>query len=182
MRRDSPSIPNRFGAWGSSAGGHLVALLGVTCDNEALEGATGDHLDQSSCVQAVCDFYGPTDFSALLEQRGENTRRPMAEDQLIGGSVESLEDLAALASPITHVSPDDPPFLIMHGSDDATVPIEQSVAFNAALREAGVTSTLVVIEGAGHGLPRTQIDPVKTFFDQWLRGIEPPDGVGESAP
>lgn len=163
--------PDRFGAWGSSAGGHLVALLGVTCDDEALEGTVGNHLDQSSCVQAVCDFYGPTDFSALPDQRGENARRPMAEDQLIGGSVEDLEDLAALASPIAHVSADDPPFLIMHGSDDGTVPVEQSIAFDAALRAAGVDSTLLVVEGAGHSLPRAESVHVKVWFDS--RFLEP---------
>jgi len=161
--------PDRFGAWGSSAGGHLVALLGTTCGDEALEGAVGGNLDQSSCIQAVCDFYGPTDFAALLDQRGENTRRPMPEDHLIGGSVEDLTELAELASPIAHVSADDPPFLIMHGSDDGTVPVEQSIALDVALREAGVDSTLIVIEGAGHSIPKTERGPVVAFFDRWLR-------------
>ena len=67
--------PDRFGAWGSSAGGHLVALLGTSCDIQELEGELGEHLDQSSCVQAVCDFFGPTDLLALLGQRGENARQ-----------------------------------------------------------------------------------------------------------
>jgi len=172
LRANAPRYgidPDRFGAWGSSAGGHLVALLGTTCDHEALEGIVGAHLDQSSCVQAVCDFYGPTDFASLLEQRGEDTRRPMPEDQLIGGSVEDLAELAALASPITHVSADDPPFLIIHGSDDGTVPVEQSIAFDDALRDAGVDTALIVIEGAEHWIPRTERAPVIAFFDRWLQ-------------
>ena len=170
--------PNRFGTWGSSAGGHLVALLGTTCGNTDLEGTVGNHLDVSSCVQAVCDFYGPTDFVSLVRQRGENTRRPMPEDHLIGGSVEDLAELAALASPITHVSADDPPFLIMHGSDDGTVPVEQSIAFDAKLRATGVESTLIVIESAGHWIPRTERAPVTTFFDSWLRSDDRPEDTG----
>ncbi|MCK4751454.1 MAG: alpha/beta hydrolase, partial [Bacteroidales bacterium] len=77
--------PNKMAVSGSSAGGHLVALLGTSCDIQELEGELGEHLDQSSCVQAVCDFFGPTDLLALLGQRGENARRPMAEDALLGG-------------------------------------------------------------------------------------------------
>ncbi len=165
--------PSRFGAWGSSAGGHLVALLGTTCDDEDLEGAVGEHLDQSSCVQAVCDFFGPTDFLALLEQRGASTRRPMPEDLLLGGSVEENEALARLASPIYHVDADDPPFLIMHGGDDPTVPIAQSIAFAEALRAAGVDSTLIVIDGAGHGFPREHLVHVKPWFDERLLAADP---------
>lgn len=161
--------PQRFGAWGSSAGGHLVALLGVSCGNVDLEGTVGEYLNESSCVQAVCDFFGPTDFSSLMAQRGVGaTRRPMAEDLLLGGAVEDLAQLAELASPMAHVSVASPPFLIMHGSDDATVPVEQSVAFDAALRAVGVDSTLIIIEGAGHGFPREHLVAVKPWFDSHL--------------
>lgn len=161
--------PQQFGAWGSSAGGHLVALLGVSCGNPNLEGTVGEYLDESSCVQAVCDFYGPTDFLALLEQRGgRDPRRPMPEDQLIGGLVEDHPALAMLASPISHVSPEVPPFLIMHGSEDPIVPVEQSIAFDEALRAVGIDSTLIVIDGAGHGFSREHLVYVKPFFDRWL--------------
>jgi len=161
--------PQRFGAWGSSAGGHLVALLGVSCGNPYLEGAVGDCLEVSSCVQAVCDFYGPTDFSSLMEQRGVGAaRRPMAEDLLLGGAVEDLTKLAGLASPLTHVTGASPPFLIMHGSDDRVVPVEQSIAFNEALCAVGVDSTLLIIDGAGHGFSRSELTPVKLFFDRFL--------------
>lgn len=161
--------PQRFGAWGSSAGGHLVALLGVSCGSEELEGTGGDYLNESSCVQAVCDFYGPTDLLSLLDQRGgRDARRIMAEDLLLGGPVEEKIELANLASPITHISADVPPFLIMHGSDDDVVPVEQSIAFDNALGNAGIDSTLIIIEGAGHGFPRDQLMPVKPFFDRIL--------------
>jgi|GEM_PF-865922 acetyl esterase/lipase len=165
--------PQRFGAWGSSAGGHLVALLGVSCGSEELEGTVGDHLEVSSCVQAVCDFYGPTGFSSLMEQRGLGAaRRPMAEDLLLGGAVEDLAVLAELASPITHVSSNSPPFLIMHGSDDGVVPVEQSIVFDAALQAAGIDSALIVIDGAGHGFPREHLTAVKPWFDTHLGGLE----------
>ena len=161
--------PERFGAWGSSAGGHLVALLGTSCGHDDLEGAVGGHLEESSCVQAVCDFFGPTDFSVLLDQRGgRDPRRLMPEDELVGGPIEEYEALALLASPITHVTADDPPFLIMHGGDDPTVPVEQSIAFDQALRDAGVGSTLLIIDGAGHGFPREHLVHVKPWFDERL--------------
>jgi len=161
--------PDRFGAWGSSAGGHLVALLGTSCGIAEAEGSLGVHLDQSSCVQAVCDFFGPTDFLVLLDERGgRDARRSMPEDQLLGGPVEENVELATLASPVTHVDPSDPPFLIMHGSEDSTVPVEQSIAFDEVLREAGVSSTLIVVEGAGHGFPREHLVHVKLFFDEHL--------------
>jgi len=163
--------PDRFGAWGSSAGGHLVALLGTSCGVAEAEGTLGEHDEVSSCVQAVCDFFGPTDFLVLLDQRdGWDERRAMPEEDLLGGSIEENVDLATLASPISHVDPSDPPFLILHGSEDPTVPVEQSIAFDEALRAAGVESTLIVIEGAGHGFPRSEMTPVKPFFDAHFLG------------
>jgi len=161
--------PGRFGAWGSSAGGHLAALLGTSCGCPELEGELGEHLDEFSCVQAVCDYYGPTDFISLIEQRAASARRrPMPEDLLLGGPVEEHVELARLASPVTHIDRTDPPFLIMHGSDDATVPVGQSIDFDERLRAAGVDSTLIVVDGAGHGLPRSLWPRVKRFFDAWL--------------
>ena len=165
--------PERFGAWGASAGGHLVALLGVSCGHPDLEGTVGEHLDQSSCVQAVCDFFGPTDFFTLVEQRGlgEN-RRIMAEDLLLGGRVEALPELASLASPSSHVHAQAPPFLILHGSEDPVVPVGQSIGFASALQGAGGRVELVIVDGAGHGFSRDHLVHVKPFFDLWLRKAE----------
>jgi len=95
-------------------------------------------------------------------------RRPMAEDLLLGGLVENVPELAALASPITHISSDDPPFLIMHGSDDGLVPVEQSMAFDEMLRATGIDTTLRVVDGAEHGLPRDEWIHVRAFFDRCL--------------
>lgn len=168
--------PTRFGAWGASAGGHLVALLGVSCRHPDLEGVVGEHLEESSCVQAVCDFYGPADLLSLMDQRGgEAVGHLMAEDLLLGGLIEETENLARLASPLSHISFDAPPFLIMHGSDDQTVPLEQSIVFDEALRKAGVDTTLIVIDGAGHGFPREHLAAVKPWFDAHLAPQDPVD-------
>jgi len=75
--------------------------------------------------------------------------------------------LAALACLSEHRS-EVPPFLIMHGSDDPVMPVEQSIAFDETLRAVDAESTLLIIEGAGHGFPRSELDPVKPFFDLFL--------------
>ena len=90
------------------------------------------------------------------------------ESLLIGGPIQENKQKVQTADPITYVTKDDPPFLIMHGSDDPVVPVEQSIGFDAALRALGVDSTLRIIDGAGHGFPRAELTPVKPFFDRVL--------------
>ena len=163
--------PDRFGAWGSSAGGHLVALLGTSGGVIELEGTVGDHLEVSSRVQAVCDYYGPTNFLALLDQPSLIDRRTPTspESLLLGGLTVDFPDLAALASPVTHVDPTDPPFLIVHGDNDRTVPYQQSVDLHQVFAEAGVEATLHLVGRAGHGGFPPIVDLlVKDFFDRVL--------------
>ncbi|MEW5826331.1 MAG: alpha/beta hydrolase fold domain-containing protein [Candidatus Bipolaricaulota bacterium] len=136
--------PQRIGAMGSSAGGHLVAMLGVTDGSEGLEGETGD-LELSSRVQAVVDYFGPTDLA-----RAGGLRDP-AILAFIGGTCAERPDVCRAASPLTYVSHDDPPFLIAHGTQDARVPFEQSVFLRDALVHAGVEAELLALDGAGHG-------------------------------
>ncbi|HOX58400.1 MAG TPA: alpha/beta hydrolase [Candidatus Paceibacterota bacterium] len=133
---------DHIGAWGSSAGGHLVALLGTTAGVRELEGPGGNE-EQSSRVQAVVDWYGPTDF---LTVGAKETRA-----KLLGGDAQENRENARKASPITHVSRDATPFLIMHGDLDATVPISQSETFAGALKKAGADVTFVVLKGGKHG-------------------------------
>ena len=165
--------PQRFGVWGSSAGGHLVALIGTSGDVKPFD--VGANLDQSSRVQAVCDFYGPTDFTVFVSTPGYESHATAGspEAKLIGGAVSENTDKAARANSITYVSADDPPFLIMHGDKDPTVPINQSVLLFEALKKAGVSAHLHTIHGAGHGGPgfagRHIDEMVSTFFDQRLK-------------
>ncbi|GBD36371.1 Carboxylesterase NlhH [bacterium HR36] len=161
--------PNRFGVAGGSAGGHLVALLGTGGEVKELEGDLGT-TGVSSRVQAVCDIYGPADF-LRFEPMNRDPKSPIS--LLLGGTVEEKKDSARLASPVTHVSKDDPPFLILHGTADKTVPISQSEIFERALKQAGVEVTLVKIEGAGHGGPQFNTPEIRKtiadFFDKHLR-------------
>ncbi|MHC4933721.1 MAG: alpha/beta hydrolase fold domain-containing protein [Planctomycetota bacterium] len=148
--------PKRIGAWGSSAGGHLAALLGTSGDVQDLEGE-GGHPKQSSRVQAVVDFCGPTDLRLLL--------KGPAVSALLGDATN-----AVAASPVVHASRDDPPFFIVHGAKDRLVPVQQAELLHAALRKRGVNAYLHVIEEAGHSLhdPSTHA-LAQLFFERNLR-------------
>jgi len=169
--------PGRIGAWGASAGGHLVALLGTTGDVKELEGQ-GGWQDQSSRVQAVCDFFGPTDFTRMNEggSHMDHDAPNSPESQLVGGPIQESKEACRKANPITYVTPDDPPFLIVHGEADRTVPINQSEFLYEALKKAGVDVTFVRVKRGGHGF-RGETDPsperieqlVIEFFDKHLR-------------
>jgi len=140
---------SRIGVWGASAGGHLALLLGVTGDVPSLEGSVGPYAKVSSRVNAVANFLGITDLRTLNGQTGPAGSR--AEELLLGGPVRENMEKAAAASPITYVNAKSAPILTVHGTADTTVPFDQAVKFDAALRKAGGTSYLVVVEGGGHG-------------------------------
>jgi len=158
--------PDRIGITGGSAGGHLSLMLGTAGDagdpksKDAVEGV-------SSRVRAVACFFPPTDF---LNYGGKgkyafapdgllavlrvtmDVRAPDPKTKLLERvSEEKLLEVARQVSPITHVSADDPPTLIIHGDADKVVPIEQAEAIVAKLKEAGVPAELVVKKGAAHG-------------------------------
>jgi acetyl esterase/lipase len=160
---------DRFGVVGASAGGHLASLLG-TADDPGAKGAP------SSRVQAVVDLFGPSD---LVELTGEG-RLPTPVDTLLGGRVRDNREKAVAASPITHVSRDDPPFLILHGDLDWLVPLRQSERLEERLREEGVEAKLHVVRGGGHGFGGPEIDAlVLTFLERHLR---PPPEAAKPAP
>ena len=168
--------PYRFGAWGSSAGGHLVALLGTSGWVDSWE--VGDNLHQTSCVQAVCDWFGPTDFLRMNDVPGEIDHDAFnsPESQLIGGLIQENKGKVAKANPITYVSTAAPPFLIMHGKLDLTVIKNQSELLHQALQEKGNSSKLIFLDdvahdfwGVGANLRQDILCQVQSFFDQYLK-------------
>ncbi len=170
--------PKRIGAWGGSAGGTLVGLLGVTGGMKEFEGQ-GGWPKESSRVQAVCDWFGRMDiWKTAQEEKARGVTKetwvkgdiPERLSALVGGVIWENPALCKRASAITYVKKGDPPFLIMHGDKDGTVPVDQSIEFHAALKKAGVDSTLQIVKGVGHGFPgRPDLDkPVIEFFDKHL--------------
>jgi acetyl esterase/lipase len=143
----------RFAAWGESAGGHLAAMLGTAGHVQAFE--VGEHLEVSSRVQAVVDYFGPTDFTQMDAHRvpgGQVHDAPNSpESELVGGPIQDNRDKVAQANPITYVRPDAPPFLIVHGEIDPLVPHHQSELLEAALHRAGVPVSFYTVRGGGHG-------------------------------
>jgi len=143
--------PARIGAWGGSAGDHLVELLGVTTEEDKLEGS-GGWSGGSSRVQAVCSWYGPADLANLNGEKEWDKVKENSEGivRFLGGKLSEKPELYKQASPISHVSPDDPPFLLMHGDQDTTVPVWQSEVMAKALKSKGVPVELIVVTNAGH--------------------------------
>ena len=145
--------PDRIGIYGCSAGGHLVAMLGTGGDNEAIEGDLGPYKGLSTRVQCVVDEYGPSDFMTIGDypSRIDHNVATSAESRLVGRAIKSDVALAKAASPISYVTRDDPPFLIIHGDDDPIVPINQSERLSKALKGVGVECSFIKVEGGGHG-------------------------------
>jgi acetyl esterase/lipase len=163
---------SRVATWGASAGGHLVALLGVTGKTKEFD--VGENLEQSSAVSCVIDWFGPTDF--LHWGNGSVIKSENKDDviaKLFGGPVSDHLDLAKKGSPITWVSKDSAPILIMHGDKDPLVPLQQSETFETALEKAGVTSALKVYPGQGHGGPLFSNDEAKKLMMDFVEKNTP---------
>lgn len=174
---------DRVGVYGESAGGHLVALLGTAGGKKAFP-AIGGNEEQSDRVQAVCDFFGPTDFNTVMAQAeaDKNVKNIFKWNTpsdpysgLIGANLDDKEKCDAV-SPVHYVSKDDAPILIFHGTADALVPYAQSEEFADALKKAGVDVTLQKMPGSGHGGKAFGLPVVrklmKAFFDKELKGID----------
>lgn len=166
--------PDKIGAMGSSAGGHLVAVLGTSGDAKELEGK-GGNADQSSRVQCVVDLFGPTDFAAM---GGSHDDAKSPESKLIGGAVRDNKDKAAKANPIAYVTKDAPPFLIIHGDKDPAVPYSQSELLLDALKKNKVDAVLITVKGGGHGGPAFMGGEngkrIAEFFEKYLMGSDTP--------
>ncbi|MBT6451241.1 MAG: alpha/beta hydrolase [Verrucomicrobiales bacterium] len=144
--------PKRIFVAGASAGGHLTALMATTSGHKLLEGKVGGNLDRSSSVQGAIDYYGPTDF--ILRSKTQPSRaneKGSVVYELLGGGAHEKVAAAKLASACYHVSKDDPPLLVFHGTKDRTVLLDQSQAIATAYKKAGLPIKLHIIEGASHG-------------------------------
>ena len=145
--------PLHFAAWGESAGGHLAAMLGTAGHERNFD--VGEHLEHSSHVQAVLDFFGPTDFLQMdahrLPEGMVHDAPDSPESQLVGGPIQDRPAEVARANPVTYVTSEAPPFLIVHGDRDPLVPYHQSVLLAEALRAASVPCRFYTVAGAGHG-------------------------------
>ncbi len=161
----------KIGIWGGSAGGHLVAMVGLTNGDPVFE--AGEYLEQSSRVDAVVEMFGPTNlvadfnwFHRWLLRRAFGTDDPS-------------NDLLHRASPVYNVTSAAPPFLILHGERDGAVPVTQAQELHQEFINAGATSTLVIVKNANHNFKPTggAIQPTReeistlmaNFFDQWLK-------------
>ncbi len=175
--------PTRVGVGGGSAGGHLSALVGTTGGKNVFP-KIGGHEDQSDKVLAVCDFYGPKNFTSVVQQAqdDQNVRNifkfntpsdPYSE--LIGTNLSDKAKTDAV-SPIHYVSADNPPILILHGTHDALVPYAQSEEFAAASKAKGVTVLLQKFPGSGHGgggFNKPQLGGlIQNFFDKYVKGAD----------
>jgi acetyl esterase/lipase len=149
--------PARIGATGFSSGGHLAAFLGTSGDVTTytvgevtmdIEGSLGGYKDVSSNIQAVCDWFGPTDFLVMDSCGSEMNHDALdsPESVLIGGPIQEYPDECALANPATYVDSQDPPFMIIHGDKDPLVPHCNSESLDAALDKAGVYSDYILVD------------------------------------
>jgi acetyl esterase/lipase len=165
--------PKKIAAFGNSAGGQLAALLGTTGDITSMEGTLGN-AKQSSKVQAVVDWCGPTDLLTIGEQAGTDNELQLNDPKgpvakLLGGLPSKKQELAALASPVTFVSNDDPPFLIMHGDHDRVVPIEQSSTFYDVLKATHTRAEYHVVKNGQHNFFSAEnLQMVNTFLKKTL--------------
>ena len=153
---------DRFGAWGASAGGTLAALLGTTCNVSELEGAKLGYADQSSCIQAAVDWFGPIDLLKMNAQFEEGDcpggyhdadSAKSNESKWVGAPIQTIPELVAKTNPMNYIDPGDAPFYIQHGTDDCTIPPEQSSDFAKALTD-GIGKEKVFyseLPGATHG-------------------------------
>jgi acetyl esterase/lipase len=144
---------DRIAIGGTSSGGHLAALVGVTNGHRELEGAVGGSREHSSDIQAIVSYYGASNLTTILAQStpfGLGVREPALRD-LLGALPDATPVLAELASPVAHVNAGDPPLLLLHGDQDPQMPINQAHELQGAYERLGLDAHFDVVHGAAHG-------------------------------
>ena len=169
--------PQRVGAWGSSAGGHLVALLGTAHEVSEWDRLHEENAGMSSRPDAVCNWFGPTDFLRMNDFPGriDHDAADSPESRFIGVPIQDHPAKVQRANPITYVTADDPPMLHMHGEKDQSVPYNQSELLHAALERARLDTTLYKVRNADHGFrnmegdtPQSLMTMVIAFFERTI--------------
>ena len=170
---------NKIGVLGESAGGHYASLIGTTGNTREFD--KGDWLDQSSAVQAVCCWYPPCDLALMTEQlqdmyKEEIARRiePIPPDVitiLLGGDPLKNPELVKRANPLTYLDKDAPPYCIMHGTADRTVPIAQAHMLYEALEKQGTPVTMYRIQNAGHASIEFYQNRTKELVLEFFGGV-----------
>ncbi len=156
---------------GSSAGGHLAALVGVSNDVVALEGSVGNNSSSSSDVQSIVSFYGAANLQTILSQstpHGLSVRVP-ALQLLLGGQPKEQPELAKLASPVAHVDSSDPPLLLIHGDQDPQMPINQAHELHGKYKQLGLPVEFEVVHGGAHGGQRFFDDAMLDRVAEYLK-------------
>jgi acetyl esterase/lipase len=175
--------PNKFAAWGDSAGGHLAAITGTSAGVKELEDLSMGNANQSSAVQVVADYFGPTNLGKMDELFAKagvtnhlaHNPAGSPESRFLGGQVTTIPDKVKQADPATYISSCTCPFIIVNGTKDLVVPPQSHVEFAAALEKAIGKNKVVhiVLEGAGHGGPQftstETLDQVFAFLDKYLK-------------
>ncbi|MCA9218038.1 MAG: sulfatase-like hydrolase/transferase [Planctomycetales bacterium] len=168
--------PHRFGAWGASAGGHLVSLLGTTIDVAEFDTHPISQ-KTTATIHAVCNWFGPSDFlrmngfASVIDHDAANS----PESRFIGGAIQENKQKSRRANPITYITAGDPPMLHVHGDADRLVPFNQSELLHDALQKRRVPSTLHKVVGGDHGFGKGEetrqqlIDRSMDFFDRVLK-------------
>ena len=155
--------PDRIGVWGDSAGGHLAMMVGVADETAGLEG-NGGWEEYSSQVQAVCSYYGVSDLVSPYKELGKVESSVVIA--FLGGTYKENSGIYEAASPISYVTANDPPLLLVHGDSDQTVPIYHSEDMYEAYQQAGLEATLIEVTGADHGFRAVTSNPISPSLDE----------------
>jgi len=172
----------KIAVWGGSAGGYLSAMAGVSGAFTEWDDPGLGNPKESSRVQAVVDWFGPINFLKMDEHfrasgkgRSDHGDVNSPESRLLGKKLTDIPDLVRAANPESYITPDAPPFLIQHGTDDPLVPVEQSIGFADKLAKVigRDKATLILLQGAKHGGPQfgapENLDTVFAFLNKYLK-------------